>query len=256
MTEAFVAETHFSAVEIEINHACNRKCSYCPNSRLERANQGEIRPELFQKLLGELASICFAGRISYDFYNEPMIHSDLESIVGKTRAALPLATIELYTNGTRLTLDRFRALVSSGINRFIVTRHEAEVNFLFLRTYASLDADERERVTYRDFTALRLTNRGGTLPHLGSKGVVLAACQIPSSIVTVTVNGNVLPCFEDFHEFQVMGNIEHSTLLEIWNSQKYSAFRADLRRGLRHLHAPCRDCNRVETLFPAFAKAN
>ena len=102
-------ELDFSAVEIEINHACNRRCSYCPNSISKRKNTGEIDPLLYERLMLELSRISFEGRISYDFYNEPLLHSDFEAVVARTRAHLPGAPIEVYTNGTLLTHARLEA---------------------------------------------------------------------------------------------------------------------------------------------------
>jgi len=240
----------FSAVEIEINHNCNRRCSYCPNSILKRKNTGEIDPGIFAKLLAELSLLNFSGRISYDFYNEPMLHSDFAGIVRQTRYALPRASLELYTNGTLLTLPRFNALLEAGISEFIVTQHEADIDHSFSRVFAALDPGQRGRVKYRGYQELTLTNRGGTLRHLGAEGLPLAPCHIPRSIVTVTVSGNVLPCFEDFHENLVMGNLADQTLIEIWMSAAYVRFRSDLALGLRHLHDPCKACNRREALFP------
>lgn len=238
----------FSAVEIEINHSCNRSCSYCPNSIFERKNQGEIDPALFTKLMTELAELGFKGRISYHFYNEPMLHTNLVGIVKETRAFLPKARIELYTNGTLLTLSRFRILLEAGISKFIVTRHEADQQHRFGKTYEQLSAQEQSCVEYQDFSRIRLTNRGGILPHLGNESKPLLPCLIPSFLVTVTVSGNVLPCFEDFHENQVMGNLADSTLVNIWNSDQYTEFRRLLKFGQRHRFTPCRGCNRREVL--------
>lgn len=243
-------EPIFSAVEIEINHACNRACSYCPNAVASRIHQGEMDPSLLIQVLGELRSIDFSGRVSFDFYNEPLIHSDFEGVVQMTRAQLERASIVVYTNGTRLPVDRFRRLLALGVDRFIVTRHEADRLHLFEKTFSLLTNDEKSCVVYRDHKDIRLTNRGGMLPHLGESGLPLTPCQIPEQIITLTVNGNVLPCFEDFHEKLVMGNLRDQSLLEIWKSTKYREFRKSLRMGLRHLYEPCKSCNRIEVLPP------
>ena len=60
-------------IEIEINHDCNRACAYCPNSSLKRKNQGQMSERLFLRLLGQLKEIGYRGRISYHFYNEPLL---------------------------------------------------------------------------------------------------------------------------------------------------------------------------------------
>jgi radical SAM protein with 4Fe4S-binding SPASM domain len=243
----------FTAVEIEINHACNRRCSYCPNSVAKRKSTGEIDPALFDRLLSELQGISFDGRISYDFYNEPLLHSDFEGVVARTRAYLPGASIVVYTNGTLLGPGRVEKLLELGVSELVVTRHERDEGYGFERIYEGLAEEVRARVKYRGHRELKLTNRGGMLPHLGREGLMLAPCYIPSMVVTVTVSGNVLPCFEDFNELNVMGNLNERPLLEIWNSEKFVRFRRDLKLGQRHAHAPCKSCNRYESLHVARA---
>lgn len=243
----------FTAVEIEINHHCNRKCSYCPNSILERKNTGLIDRSLYSKLMGELSQLGFTGRISYDFYNEPMLHPDFDDIVAETRRSLPLSPIVLYTNGTRLTRERFDTLVGKGITSFIVTRHEADIDkekYPFAKVLEGLDEEKKKLVRYREHSALRLSNRGGTLKHLGDEGLPLRPCYVPTHIVTVTVSGNVLPCFEDFHEEMVMGNLGANSISEIWNSEHYRRMRKELRAGVRHTRGPCKNCNKRDVLPP------
>lgn len=198
--------------------------------------------------MNELRDMKFCGRISYDFYNEPMLHSNLEEVVKKTRYFLAGSSIELYTNGTLLSLSRFKSLLHSGVSRFIVTKHEADLVHQFEKTYSKLSKDEQSKVEYRRYTDIKLTNRGGILKHLGSSGQFLLPCYIPSFVMTVTVSGNILPCFEDFNESLVMGNLADSSLFDIWNSPKYREFRLLLRQGQRHRFVPCRDCNRTQAL--------
>ncbi len=113
-----------------------------------------------------------------------------------------------------------------------------------------LTEEEKTKVIYRDHTALRLSNRGGTLKHLGEEGLPLRQCHVPSHIVTVTVSGNVLPCFEDFHEEMKMGSLHENTIAEIWNSEDYQLMRKQLRAGLRHTRGPCTNCNKRDVLPP------
>jgi radical SAM protein with 4Fe4S-binding SPASM domain len=240
----------FSAIEIEINGGCNRRCSYCPNSIQTRQDQGEIDPRLFLRILTELQSIQFSGRVSFNFYNEPLLHSDLAGVVAKTREHLPRARIVIYTNGTRLTLARFRSLLAVGTDLFVVTRHENEKQHLFSTTYDQLLEEERSRVIYREHPSIKLTNRGGLLKHLGETGLPLTPCQIPEQVLVVTAEGKVLPCFEDATETMVMGSLNTYSLREIWHSEKYRNFRKALRTGLRHLYPACKNCNRSEVLVP------
>jgi len=213
-----------------------------------------MSPSLYQKIINNLVEIDFAGRISFDFYNEPLLHPELTDFVILTRAQLPRSILHLYSNGSLLTLDRYRGLRSAGIDKFVITKHEAEFQslngFAFDATYLALTAEEKRCVVYRSHHDLKLVNRGGLLPHLGRQGLPLVPCHLPSHMLTFTVAGLVLPCFEDFREEQVFGDIHKQKLVDILASEKYVQFRRDLKRGLRHLHRPCQNCNRTEVLPP------
>lgn len=236
----------FDAVEIEINSDCNRRCSYCPNSLGPRLERGEMEVDLYRRIIDELALIHFAGRISYDFYNEPLLCSEIINHVRYTRQQLPSVKIVLYTNGTLLSLTKFYDLVAAGVTRFIVTKHEG-VSRLDLEDYILRLPDHlKELIHFRDYKTMPLTNRGGTLPHLGPKDLPhLLPCYVPSHVVSITLKGNVLPCFEDVKQENVMGNVSEESLLAIWQNQKYKDFRQKLRQCLRHQFVPCRSCNRV-----------
>lgn len=239
----------FRAIEIEINHACNRRCSYCPNSIAERSNKGEIELDLLEKVLKELRAFNYSGRVSYDFFNEPTLHSNFKVILEMTRQALPLASIELYSNGTQLDSRSLTCLFEAGLSKAVITCHEGENEFSYAERFSKLPLMWRDRLTLRRYQDLKLTNRGGILRHLGD-GLALTPCHISAFLLVVTVSGNVLPCFEDFHENLVMGNVRDQTLMEIWASHRYQSFRAHLKNGLRHLYPPCRGCNRTEVLPP------
>lgn len=100
----------FMGVEIEINHDCNRTCAYCPNATTSRKNQGQMSEELFLVLMNQLRDIGYRGRISYHFYNEPLLSPNLDRFVALTREYLPACWIELYTNGILLDEPRLRTL--------------------------------------------------------------------------------------------------------------------------------------------------
>ena len=236
-------------VEIEINHHCNKACSYCPNSVAERKNTGEMSEELFLKLMNDLVAMNYEGSISYEFYNEPMLAKKIMWFVATTRKYLPKSFIYFYSNGTLLNNEKFHQLVDLGVNRFIITKHENTPYLVFDKVYENLSDELKEIVQYQLHTDLKLTNRGGTVKAGPAEIPPLTPCHLPSFLTVITVNGNVLPCFEDFHEEQVMGNIQNDRLLDIWQNEKFTQFRTQLKRGKRHLHSPCQTCNRLQILY-------
>lgn len=240
----------FRAVEVEILTSCNMQCSYCPNSIDDRVENGHMSWKIYSLLIEQLNDIGFSGRMSFDFYNEPLLSNKLESFIDHAKNNLKNIQVYLYTNGTKLTLPRFKKLVIAGVDKFIVTKHEGIKKFIFEDTWKGLGNSEKDKVEYRNFDKLNLTNRGGILSHIGNEHQLASApCMIPSYIITVTSKGNVLPCFEDFYQINQMGNIMEEPIEKIWHSHKYTNFRKKLLLGMRAENKVCKNCNRAEVLF-------
>lgn len=238
----------FTRVEIEINHDCNRKCWYCPNAVAERKSSGEMSEETFLRLMDQLNYVHYRGNVSFHFYNEPMLAKKFLWFVETARKRLPHSTLELYTNGTLLTYEKFTQLSELGLDRFIVTKHFGEKNFVFDETFSKLSDEQKKKVLYQGHNQIQMTNRGGLVEAGPGSVPALSPCYIPNILMVITHDGNVLPCFEDFQEQLVMGNIGESDLLTIWNSDKYKSLRRNLRMGKRHMYSPCSSCNRLEVL--------
>lgn len=233
----------FTAIEIEINHDCNLSCSYCPNSVVQRMERGRMDRGLFENILDQLVELKFSGRMSFDFYNEPFLHPQFVEFVELALSRLPALSVEIYTNGLLVSPEALNRLFCAGIKKLIVTEHEG------IKKHP-LKGTQDGRIEFRNYSEIQLTNRGGVLPHLAMPEQVVALqetpCGIPSHIVTVTVGGSVLACFEDFHQKLEMGNLRDSRLIDIWNSQKYVRFRKSLAMGRRNDYEPCRSCSRRE----------
>lgn len=209
-----------SVVEIEVNSRCNRRCGYCPNSLPERPSADNFMDvELFKKIVAELAQVEFSGRVSFHFFNEPLVRRDLETLVAWARQRLPWAYFLLYTNGDLLDDRRHASLLEAGIDQFLVTRH---------------DFDEYPERAFQDVqhpSNFTLSGRGGTVAR--SEEPLDIACFGPSEMLIVTVNGDVVLCHEDAERLHVMGSFRTQTLAEIWFSERFLAFREPLERGDR-----------------------
>lgn len=241
-----MSSSHPKKIEIEINSHCNLACSYCPNSITERIEDGNMDPELFDKILTQLSERNYKGKIAFDFYNEPMLAKGFDDFIAKTRKALPNCPIELYTNGTLInSVEKAESLIELGITSVVVTRHEEVPDLKFTKVYEELPADIKPNYILKDHTDLTLTNRGGILDGVGETVTANLPCMIPSIMMTVTVKGNILPCFEDYKQEFEMGNVNEEHILDIWNGEKFNLFRTSLLKGERDKHSICKDCNRV-----------
>jgi 2-deoxy-scyllo-inosamine dehydrogenase (SAM-dependent) len=227
----------FKVVEIEVNSRCNRKCDYCPNSLLPPPNVPEyMSDEIFEKILNELSLLNFIGRISYHFYNEPLLRNDLERLVKWVQIMLPRIHQVLYTNGSLLSDERYFTLKEAGIDHFLVTKHD------------SMPIPQREQQTVLFPKDIEKTNRGGNLFKL--KKPLSLPCYAPSEMIIITITGDILLCYEDYRRNHIMGNITTQSLGDIWFSDEFTRIRNLLINGNRDKASTiCRYCdNKIFTL--------
>jgi radical SAM protein with 4Fe4S-binding SPASM domain len=238
----------FSLVEIEINHSCNLACSYCPNATAQRIETGEMSETQFRKIMIQLKDLGYKGLVSFHFYNEPLLCSKLNLFTAILKTELPEVRLQIYSNGLFLTLERTMELFEIGVDFFVITKHEAvKGDFVFEKTYKKLDDEFKKKIILKNFEEIELNNRGGLLPHLSEnkeKDYSEFPCMIAKMFTVITLKGNVLPCYEDFNQTEVMGNINDNHIKEIWNSEHYSKFRNDLRKKRKLSDsALCKQCN-------------
>jgi 2-deoxy-scyllo-inosamine dehydrogenase (SAM-dependent) len=185
---------------------------------------------LYRRIVAQLSGIAFSGRLSFHFYNEPLIRKDLEEFVAIARAALPLAHFVLYTNGDLLSDVRYTSLLEAGIEFFIVTRHGGEPMQRRLHQLVQFPHD------------LDLSGRAGAV--LSVKAPLRRACHAPSEMLVVTVNGDVVLCHEDARREVVVGNLGRSSLEDIWCGDAMERLRHHLVRGDRQEAGPvCARCD-------------
>lgn len=218
----------FSMVEIEINSRCNRRCVYCPNVIAPRKAPKMMQPEQFERILDRLVEAEFAGRLSYHFYNEPLLNPKLTTFVSRAQQRLPKVRQVLYSNGDYLTDKKYAELKTSGIARFIITQHDGQ------------PGEPKPDLVWLTPPQLKLTNRAGQVeagPPL-SPGI---ACFAPSDMLIIS--GNVVLCYEDNQEEVIMGNVFVTPIMDIWQSEVFQSARKALAAGDRTCTVICRRCN-------------
>lgn len=225
-----------SVVEIEVNSRCNRSCSYCPNGLPDRpALQNFMSIPLYERIITELAEINYCGRLSFHFFNEPLLRKDLASLIATARTQLPLAFIVLYTNGDLLDDARYDSLLAAGVDQFLVTRH----------SWDALPERAFQVVQYpSNFT---ISGRGGSVAM--AQEPLDLPCHGPAEMMIVTINGDVVLCHEDADREERMGNFREQSLHEIWFAPRFKEIRATLTSGRRaDATALCRRCD--NRLYP------
>jgi radical SAM protein with 4Fe4S-binding SPASM domain len=243
-----------SWVELSPTELCNRShghkraCCFCPRS------DPKVYPNLAlhmakataQHVADDLRAINFKGAIALCGYGEPLLHPDLESLV----RCFSGMRVEIITNGDRLTPDYTKRLIDAGVNYFAISMYDGpeqrgQFDFLFDqvgvgRSYYILrdrwhDADQ-------DF-GLMLTNRAGMVSEGHQQEVDRErACFYPSYQMMIDWNGDVLMCPQDWVKKIKFGNVNVSSIFEIWTSKALHKHRTRLHRR-RDGVSPCEGCN-------------
>lgn len=261
----------FSSVDLENITACNRRCSYCPNSLYGRGlaeNKKLMDEKIFKKIVDELAEIEYAGMIRPVFYGEPLLDSRFPEWIRYIRKKLPKADIIIFTNGDLLTLDLYQRLIKAGANLFVVSNHNGNnmsenlekllTNFKklsYMSGYPYQDSFIHESafafegntpmIFYRNPSGMEnLYNRGGLMENIGVSKIKLN-CGLPSTDLTIDWEGNVVLCCNDYFSSVKFGNAGNESLVEIWNKDNFKKLRKDLKRGILTLEI-CKKCKNVQ----------
>jgi radical SAM protein with 4Fe4S-binding SPASM domain len=234
-------------VEIETQTLCNLSCSYCPNSLYPRP---EVRMDerTLTKVLSELEDIGFDGRLSFHFYNEPLLDERLPGFVSEARMRLHETRIVIYSNGEYLSEENLDKLLAAGADLLLVTRQERAVRDL--GWLDSLTPDKRKKIRYQSYMNpdILYTNRGGLIKNVPCPDLPLdgVPCTVPETMLIITASGNVVPCYEDYLESMVMGNVRQSRIQDIRQGQEFMDIRRMLANGNRSTLKLCRACNNTE----------
>jgi hypothetical protein len=211
---------YVEVVEIETCSFCNRQCSFCPNSFLDRHGSKKYMPqEVWQTIIGSLSRIGYNGALVWARFAEPLADAGIITKIREARKSLPKCSITLISNGDYLTPDLMKELSESGVNRLILniylpagTPYSTEAGIAACEATANRIHCELKRMRgitgFGDCAGMLIsisaphytskenaTDRGGLLQQFGPFNYQRTSpCFIPVRNVTIDWNGSVMPC--------------------------------------------------------------
>ena len=72
-------------------------------------------------------------------------------------------------------------------------------------------------------------------------------CRIPWQMISITWDGDVVPCCYDYDKKYVLGNVKNNTLQQIWNGDRIKDLRNELRSNIVE-NELCRSCLHLSSL--------
>lgn len=265
-------------IDLELFSYCNRRCLYCPNAFIDRISTNNYLPgPVYRMIVRDLAEIDYRGKITLNFYNEPMADPVTLEACRELRSALPGASIRMNTNGDYLHKDSFEEIRDAGLNYLMISLHvsavvdwdDEKVKFRAEQIYERTGRrpehiDFRPGEFYRayiPFEGMKVEvvqgnynqygyNIGGLMRHIPAPTERLSPCDEPFKSMTVTYNGNLTACCRirgdaEDHKPYVTGNLaDYGSIYEAWANDALAGWRRHLL-GFNPKAAPCNSCKAV-----------
>ena len=250
------APPFFSLIEFNLSGLCNRKCVFCPRVNPEvYPNVNEHIPlELYEKIMCELAEVEYDGMILYSAFGEPLLYKNLEAVLELSKQYCPKVRIETVTDGDFVTPAKLTTLFSAGLDTLLISLYDSpdQVDeFQAMMDEVGLSDTQvvlRKRwLPPEEHYGITLSNRAGMvdMPEVGVaalKQPLQRPCFYPFYQVLVDYDGAVLLCPHDWGKKLVVGNLNRSTIHELWDSPVMRRTRRNLANSDRNF-APCNVCD-------------
>lgn len=240
--------TEITSVSIETTTYCNLRCSYCPHSTEWAKKPAFMSDDLFYRTINSLQEFIpdYAGQIIPSMYGEPLLDNRLETFVSFTRQTFPHASIDLFTNGTFLSVNRYAALKSSGVTAFNVSIHTPELPQKLQDTLAAIQdvSGSLDAVNLIHTFRSNKFNRGGLIdagPPDRELCKRMLRCEAAYKNISFDHKGNAILCCNDYRSQCIFGNIADESIQQIWDKPTYRAVRNSMLYGFLPFDI-CRVC--------------
>ena len=244
----------FQIIEIETISKCNNDCSFCPvGINHDTREPAYMEQPLFEKIISELREINYEGWIGLFSNNEPFLDPLLIRRLEYVKTALPNVRLQLYTNGTLLTLDKF--LESRlFIDKYVINSYgdglTLSENAQRIKDYLASHSEEDNKIEfwYRIKNEV-LTSRGGRAPNRREYIAPKAGCAHPFFQTSLRANGKMYMCCNDALQDRCLGDANRQSIMEIWRGRLYQDFREKMIKYGRQGLSYCVNCDSYPSYY-------
>jgi len=229
---------------IETTTACTRKCPWCTHHYYD-IKPNFMSENLFQKIITDLSSLNYSGRLSFYLNGEPLLDKRLSEWVKAGKKACPDAFTFIISNGDLFTAEKVTELIHSGLDAIKVNTYDEKTLIKVQTEMKKINPDIIHHVRLYDHSnKTDWTSRGGTVPFGGKQNEnhKKTVCLRPFRQMYVAQNGVVAQCCSDALNKYVMGDMNTQSLMEIWNGEEFNKVRNSLL-GKSELNDLCKICD-------------
>ncbi|MBI5921849.1 MAG: radical SAM protein [Betaproteobacteria bacterium] len=283
--ELKVAYQNFpSMVHLETFAACNATCSFCVYPDIRRKGT-RMSDDLIDKVIADLTAITKPFTFLPFKLSDPFMEPRLARVLKKVNFTLPLARIEIVTNGNLMTAEKLKEVAAIGnICKLVVSLNYCQADIYrrmmgldFDRTLQRLDILHRMKIDGEIYFTVMLRRFGTytsdddrrfvhwahsrypafkveliwTNDWLGDRRVPRADSCVPNIPcprwfdLSITATGEVAYCCMDGDAKYVKGNVNSQNAIDIYNQPELSWRR---KTGMTRQDAglPCNRCNYLQ----------
>ena len=244
-------------IEIETVNRCNGSCQFCPVS-----HGNDPRPyiimssELFRDLIMQVKEWGYTNWLSLQSNNEPLTDKRMLDMVHFARESTD-AKLQLFTNGTLLTVAKFEDLIDTLDHLYLDNYH---INSEF--TPATRMALEyiNEHPEYSDKLTILVSRpdaKRGSRAGLVKNRIfqqLESPCIFPFEQMIIRPDGKTSLCCNDAIGTMTLADLKHEKMKDAWFNSNYMSARYTMkwcgRQGIR----TCKYCDTLNNSYSIIDK--
>jgi len=260
-------------VQVEMTEGCNLYCDFCGLTGVREKGAPNFKfmtTAVAEKIAASVAAAGWRARIEFAQHGEPTMNKDAADIVAIFRKHLPRNQLMMTSNGGGLVKDsaaRISRLFDAGLNVLAIDEYQyveigpkIRANIkgagLNVHEYPSEKSASphkrwprgaRELIFVEDISKAKSGNHATISNHCGAAAPLDFSsdgkrCAKPFREMSIHWDGHVKACCQDWFGIVLAGNINKSSVEQVWRGEVFTAMRRKLFRGERDF-VPCLGCN-------------
>lgn len=279
MSKRYAIQEPPFCVQIELCEGCNLRCTFCGLQGIRapgEKNYKFMEPETLRRLLTDVVAARWNPRIEFAMHGEPTMHPDYVGMIRVARESAPRLQIMMTSNAGGLLrkpgpLTNVIDLFDAGLNLLALDEYEGAGYVPKVRaalcdwsppyTHQAYEYPDDKRgnphmrrpatakvLSYvRDIQAATKGNHATLTNHAGCGAPALKEpmqerCAKPFRELGVRWDGSVAMCCNDWRGVWKVGNVNETSVVDLWNGASFGAARELLYAGDRTV-GPCRGCD-------------